>query len=64
MGSLFKKPQMIQPQTPLTPVPTSPSVADEKRESVDAERKMIKKYGNQGRASTVLTGQGASNTLG
>ena len=65
MGSLFgSKPQMPA-VTPLTAAeqPKAPTAADEKAAGIATERDLLKKY-NSGRASTVLTGQGANNTLG
>jgi len=58
------KPRVIQPQTPLTAAPASPTPADERKAAIDTERGMKRRYGDKGRASTVLTGQGASNALG
>lgn len=62
MSGLFSRPKPIPPATPLS-VP-EPTPADEKAAAIDTERGLRRKYGDKGRASTVLTGQGSSNTLG
>lgn len=55
---------MIPPATPLNTVPPAPTPADEKQAQLGMERDNQRRYGNKGRASTVLTGQGAGSTLG
>lgn len=62
VSKLFKTPKMVPPKTPMTA--PEPTPADEKREAMTNERDMARRYGGKGRASTVLTGQGASGTLG
>ena len=62
MSKLFKKPKVLPPQTPMTT--PEPTAADERKAQTDTERDLVRKYGGKGRASTVLTGQGASGMLG
>ena len=64
MSGLFSRPSMPA-VTPITAPdqPKPPTPADEKAASIATERDLLKKY-NSGRASTILTGQGANNTLG
>ncbi len=60
----MKRPKPYVPQTPLSMQPVEPTPADEGAAARDTERKMQRRYGNRGRAATVLTGQGASGALG
>lgn len=67
MSGLFSKPKIVQPKTPLNTAPPvetpQQAMTRQKQEGIKAERGMLKRYGGQGRASTVLT-QGKSGKLG
>jgi len=59
MSKIFKKPKIAQPRTVATTPVETPEQARirESTEEKKAQRGMLRKYGGQGRTSTVLSGK-------